>query len=88
MKIAHAVQPFTDGESTLIPRRVIEDHRLSWTAKGLLTYLMSWPDGSEVPLPAPDSGEDVPAALAELEQHGYLSIGYGLITTRSGGQQQ
>lgn len=85
MKIAHTVQPFTDGEHTHIPRRITDDRRLSWTAKGLMAYLLTWPDGSEVPLPPSSPAEDTPAALAELEEQGFLRLTGGTIVTFSDG---
>lgn len=61
----------------MIDNTTIEDNRLSFKALGLLTYLLSRPDGWQVRTKhlASTHGEGeyaVRQALTELEQHGYL----------------
>lgn len=62
---------------TVIANRTIQDGRLSYRARGLLIYVLSFPDGSQLDATrlasATQEGRDaVRTALAELEAHGYL----------------
>jgi hypothetical protein len=60
-----------------INRRVLEDNRLSWAARGVMAYLLAKPDNWEVrPGDLQRNGgcgrDAVRSILAELEAHGYL----------------
>lgn len=61
----------------VMDNRVLEDHRLSWKARGVIAYLLSKPDGWEVMTAelinsGPDGRQSVESALSELEHIGYL----------------
>lgn len=61
----------------VISKVPLEDTRLSWRARGLLSYLLSKPDNWTVMIAhlvneAPDGRSSVMAALRELEANGYL----------------
>ena len=71
IRVAQRVNPFAQ-----IDRRVFEDPRLSWKAKGLLGYLLSRPPGWKVRVPdlvkrSRDGREAVYSALSELIAAGY-----------------
>lgn len=60
-------------------REAARDNRLSLQARGLLAFILSFPDGAEVDptemardLPFPNTAKDVRLALADLERYGYL----------------
>lgn len=60
-----------------IDKRIFEDDRISWKAKGLLGYFLRKPDNwkiylSDVVKRAPDGIRAVRSGLKELEKHGYL----------------
>lgn len=62
---------------TIISKVPLEDVRLSWKARGLLSYLLSKPDNwtvvvSHLVKEAPDGRDSVFAGLKELEQAGYI----------------
>lgn len=62
----------------IIDRSVLEDSRLSWTARGVIAYLLAFGDGYEV-LSAhlvhagAEEMHDVEAALGELVAVGYIT---------------
>lgn len=61
----------------VIDNRPIEDDRLSWKARGLLTYLLSKPDGWKVMVAqlvsaGPDGRQAVESGLSELKAAGYI----------------
>lgn len=56
---------------------IINDHRLTWKAKGLMMYLLNRPDGyrfaeNEIIASSKDGREATANGLAELEKYGYL----------------
>ncbi len=62
---------------TAIDNRVLNDDRLSLTARGLFAYLCAQPDGQQVYddhffYNFPDGGQAMCAALLELEECGYV----------------
>lgn len=62
----------------IINSRLLEDSRLSWAARGVLAYLMAWPDGEEVLAAhlfhaSPDEQQDIESALDELTTVGYIA---------------
>ncbi|MGA1556911.1 MAG: helix-turn-helix domain-containing protein [Ilumatobacteraceae bacterium] len=62
---------------TVLPNAVIDDHHLSWKARGLLCYLLAKPDGwrtsaGRLARTGPDGRDAVRSGLAELEERGYL----------------
>lgn len=62
---------------TIISKVPLEDSRLSWKARGLLSYLLSKPDNwtvivSHLIKEAPDGRDGVTAGLKELERLGYI----------------
>ena len=62
---------------TIISKVPLEDGRLSWKARGLLSYLLSKPDNWTVVVAhlvkeAPDGRDSVRAGLRELEDAGYI----------------
>jgi hypothetical protein len=61
----------------LLDRRLLQDDRLSFRARGLLAYLLSLPDGwqtdsTKLARVAREGRDAIRAALRELEQCGYL----------------
>lgn len=61
----------------IISKVPLEDARLSWKARGLLSYLLSKPDEWKVVInhlieQAPDGEESVRSGLKELEEAGYI----------------
>lgn len=59
-----------------IPNEALRDERLSWRARGLLAYMLSFPDdwahrADELQHHAPEGREAVRTALRELEKLGY-----------------
>lgn len=67
-----------------IDRAAIEDNRLSWKARGILTYLLSKPDDWSIHIfdivnHGPDGREAITTAMRELEKFGYAR----LVTTRN-----
>jgi len=62
----------------LIPNEAVQNHALSFKARGVLAYLLSQPDHwtissfSLARMAAQDGREAIRTALLELEQHGYL----------------
>lgn len=63
---------------TVVSNDAIEDHRLSFQAKGLLLYLLSKPDGwsvsrDQLATVGPNRVDSVRAMLTELEKCGYLT---------------
>lgn len=66
-----------DNPYVQIDKRVIQDDRLSWKAKGILSYLLSLPDDweiyvSELITHAPDGVASLRSGMKELEDAGYL----------------
>jgi hypothetical protein len=64
---------------TIIDISILEDSRLSWTARGIYLYLSGYKDGEEVLLDhllhaGPDEREEVEAALAELVAIGFITL--------------
>jgi hypothetical protein len=64
---------------TIIDVSVLEDSRLSWTARGIYLYLCGYEDGEEVLLDhllhaGPDEREEVECALAELVAIGFITL--------------
>ena len=62
---------------TVIDNTFIRDTRISWKAKGLMTYFLSLPDDwgihlSEVEKHATDGRDSLRSAIKELKQYGYL----------------
>jgi hypothetical protein len=69
--------PRPEQRFTIIDNRTIEDQRLSYKARGILTYILSRPDNwatSAVGLArlAPEGRDAILAGLTELETAGYL----------------
>lgn len=63
---------------SVIDNRFLSDNRLSWKAKGLLTYLLSKPNGWEVRIgdlikQSTDGEDSVRAGLNELKDAGYIN---------------
>jgi hypothetical protein len=63
---------------TIVPNASARDHALSFTARGILTYLLSLPSGrSETVISLSEKSVEgrkaVSAAMAELEKRGYLA---------------
>jgi DnaD/phage-associated family protein len=68
-----------DNPFVMIDRRVIENPKLSWKAKGLLAYLLSRPDNWVVRFRdlvnrAPDGAHTVRVAMKELKAAGHVKI--------------
>lgn len=66
-----------DNPYTMINTRFLSDDRMSWKAKGLLTYLLSKPDNWQVRVTdlikrSPDGKTAVYSGLNELKKIGYL----------------
>lgn len=62
---------------TVIPNATLEDSRLSWKARGILSYLLTKPDRWEVMVAhlvkaAPDGRDSVMSGLRELRDAGYI----------------
>jgi hypothetical protein len=62
---------------TAIGNEVLRDTVLSYTARGILGYLLSLPDGYRIDIHkladrAPEGRQRVAASLRELEERGYL----------------
>ena len=62
---------------TVLDNTFIKDTRLSWKAKGLMTYLLSLPDDwtihlSEIEQLATDGKSALLSAINELKEFGYL----------------
>jgi hypothetical protein len=62
----------------VIPNEAVQNHALSFKARGVLAYLLSQPDHWTISgtalakMAAQDGREAIRTALLELEQHGYL----------------
>lgn len=81
------VEKSADNPFVMIDRRVIENPKLSWKAKGLLAYLLSRPDDWTVRFKdlvnrAPDGAHTVRAAMKELKAAGHVQV----TTERDGGK--
>lgn len=66
-----------DAPYAMVDKKLLEDERLTWKAKGLLAYLLGKPDNwkpivDELVLASKDGAEAVRAGLKELEGCGYL----------------
>lgn len=66
-----------DNPYVQVDKRAIQDDRLSWKAKGILSYLLSLPDDweiyvSELITHAPDGVASLRSGMKELEDAGYL----------------
>ena len=64
---------------TRVANSIIRDDRLSWKARGLMTYLMSLPDDwivyiSELVKHAPDGKDSLTSGMNELRKYGYVSL--------------
>jgi hypothetical protein len=64
---------------TQISNSLLEDNRLSWKAKGILSYLMSRPDNwkvnkVDIQRKATEGRDSVNSAIQELKEFGYLHI--------------
>lgn len=68
-----------DSQFTQVRRDALQDSRLSYTARGLLVFVLSLPGRSFTPGwlagQMPDSLEDILDAIAELEMFGYCRDG-------------
>lgn len=69
--------PRPTGDFTILHNKTIRDVRLSYKARGILTYLLSMPDNwrtsaEELARKAPDGRDAIRAGLRELETFGYL----------------
>ena len=66
-----------DNPYVMIDKAAIQDKRLSWKAKGILSYLLSLPDDwqiytTELTKHAPDGEAALRSGMKELEDAGYL----------------
>lgn len=82
IRLAGKLDPFAR-----IPRTLLDDPGLSWGAKGILSYILSKPDGWKVRVGdllnrATDGKHSVRAALLELRRAGYAK----LVQQRDGGR--
>lgn len=78
-KTIFRVEKNADNPFVMVDRRVIENPKLSWKAKGLLAYLLSRPDNWVVRFQdlvnrAPDGAHTVRAALKELRKAGHVKV--------------
>jgi len=78
-KTIFRVEKNKDNPFVMIDRRVIENPKLSWKAKGLLAYLLSRPDNWVVHFRdlvnrAPDKAHTVRAAMKELRAAGHVKV--------------
>lgn len=78
-KTIFRVEKNADNPFVMIDRRVIENPKLSWKAKGLLAYLLSRPDNwvvrfGDLAKRAPDGGHTVRAAMKELKTAGHVKV--------------
>lgn len=78
-KTIFRVEKNADNPFVMIDRRVIENPKLSWKAKGLLAYLLSRPDNwvvrfGDLAKRAPDGGHTVRAAMKELKAAGHVKV--------------
>ena len=69
--------PRPDTHFTIVSNTVINDHRLTWKARGILVYLLSKPDhwrtsAIRLARESPDGRHAVRSALTELRDTGYL----------------
>jgi hypothetical protein len=76
-----------DNPFVMIDRRVIENPKLSWKAKGLLAYLLSRPDNwvvrfGDLVKRAPDGAHTIRQAMKELKTAGHVKV----TTERDGGR--
>jgi hypothetical protein len=67
-----------DGSTVDIP--AVQDHGLSFSAHGLLAYMLSFPAGTvftveQLDAQTPEGHSEVGPALRELEEHGYFRDG-------------
>lgn len=65
------------GHFTQVRNDVLRDRRLSYKARGLLVFMLSFPDYwrfrvEDLQAAGPDGRHAVTTGLAELEEHGYL----------------
>lgn len=68
-----------DNPYVMIDRRLIENPKLSWKAKGLLAYLLSRPDNWTVRFRdlvnrSPDGGHTIRAAMKELKDARHVKV--------------
>jgi hypothetical protein len=73
------VEKNKENPFVMIDRRVIENPKLSWKAKGLLAYLLSRPDNwvvrfRDLVKRAPDKAHTVRAAMKELRAAGHVKV--------------
>ena len=69
--------PRPTGNFTVLHNKTIRDTRLSFKARGILTYLLSLPDNwrtsaEDLARNAPDGRDGIRSGLRELETFGYL----------------
>lgn len=86
-KTIFRVEKNADNPFVMIDRRVIENPKLSWKAKGLLAYLLSRPDNwvvrfADLAKRAPDGAHTIRAAMKELRKAGHVQV----ITEREDGR--
>src|SRR6187200_3176088 len=79
MSIIHVNKNATLGY-TILTRATLDDTRLSWKARGLLSYLLSKPDHWQVSIrhltaqSKRDGRSAVQSALQELQRYGYAKL--------------
>lgn len=71
--------PRPDGNFTVVHNHVLRDQRLSYKARGLLTYILSMPDNYRFTVElltrtSPDGRQSVISGMRELRENGYLTI--------------
>lgn len=66
-----------ETDYTVVDNTFIKDNRLSWKAKGVMTYLLSLPSDwvihlTEIETHATDGKDSLRSAITELKKYGYL----------------
>lgn len=73
------VRAETNRESTvMIDKRIIQDPNLSWEAKGVMAFIMTFPEGADIRTEElhnhfADRLETIHSALNELVDSGYIT---------------